>query len=90
MNFNGLIEKIFPEVELGGKDGKSLKKREFLMNIETGQFPKLICVEVWNDKVSDQNIAIGNKVSVECSIQSREVGGRYFNNIRAWKIEKAK
>lgn len=90
MTFTGNIEQVFDETTIVGKDEKSLKKREFLLTIETGQFPKSICIEVWNDKVSDENIAIGKQVSVECSIQSREVGGRYFNNIRAWKIEKTK
>lgn len=90
MTFTGNIEQVFDETTIIGKDDKSRTKREFLLTIETGQFPKSICIEVWKDKVSDPNIAIGNQVSVECSIQSREVGGRYFNNIRAWKIEKVK
>lgn len=90
MNFTGNISQIFDEKEIKAKDDKTLIKREFLLNIEAGQFPKSICVEVWNEKVSDPNIVVGNQVSVECSIQSREVDGRHFNNIRAWKIEKVK
>ncbi|MCU0324724.1 MAG: DUF3127 domain-containing protein [Spirosomaceae bacterium] len=90
MQFSGFIEKVFAETEIKGKDNKSLSKREFLLTIDNGEFPKSICIEVWNDKVSDPNIVEGNLVSVECNIQAREFGGRYFNNIRAWKIEKDK
>jgi hypothetical protein len=90
MTFKGNIEQVFDETTIMNKDDKSLTKREFLLTIETGQFPKSICIEVWNEKISDPNIAIGNQVSVECSIQSRKVAGKYFNNIRAWKIEKIK
>ncbi len=90
MQFTGNIEKVFDKTEIKGKDDKSLPKREFLLTIENGDFPKSICIEVWNDKVSDPNIVEGSQVSVECNIQAREFGGRYFNNIRAWKIEKVK
>lgn len=86
MNFVGQIKEIFPIMEMTINNEPS-KKLEFLLQIETSKFPKSIVIEVWNDKVDNPNIAVGNQVSVEANIKSRKVGERYFNNITASKIE---
>lgn len=87
MKFQGTIEQVFPEVGIELEKNEYSMKKEFLLNIESGKFPKSICIEVWNDKASNPNIAVGNQVTVECAIQSRKAGERYFNNIKAYKID---
>lgn len=87
MTFNGKIAEVFPIMEMTINNEPS-KKVEFLLEIESGKFPKNIVVEVWNDRVNNPNIAVGNHVSVEANLKSRKVGDRYFNNITAVKIEK--
>lgn len=86
MNFSGLITNVFPVMEMTIED-KISKKIEFLLEIESGKFPKSIVIEVWNDKIENLNIAVGNQVSVEANLKSRKVGNRYFNNITAQKID---
>lgn len=88
MNFSGIIQQVFPIMEMTINSEPS-KKVEFLLEIESGKFPKNIVVEVWNDRVNNPNIVVGNQVSVEANLKSRKVGDRYFNNITAVKIEKA-
>jgi hypothetical protein len=86
MNFSGLITNVFPVMEMTIED-KISKKIEFLLEIESGKFSKSIVIEVWNDKIENLNIAVGNQVSVEANLKSRKVGNRYFNNITAQKID---
>lgn len=89
MYFSGQITEVFPIVEMT-INNESSKKVEFLLEIEAGKFPKSIVIEVWNDKVNNPNIAVGNHVSVQANVKSRKVGDRYFNNITAQKIDLAK
>lgn len=86
MKFQGTITEVFPLVEMKINE-KPSKKVEFLLEYESGQWPKNIVVEVWNEKVDNPNIIVGNKVAVDVNLKSRKVGERYFNNITANKVE---
>ncbi len=86
MQFTGKIEQVFPVMEMKIND-KPSKKVEFLLEYESGQYPKSIVVEVWNEKVNNPNIYAGNEVLVDVILKSRKVGDRFFNNITASKIE---
>jgi len=89
MEFKGQIQEVFPIVEMTINSEPS-KKVEFLLEIESGKFPKCIVVEVWNEKVYNPNIVVGNQVSIEANVKSRKVGDRYFNNITARTIDLVK
>jgi tRNA-binding EMAP/Myf-like protein len=86
MTFIGEIKEIFPIMEMTINNEPS-KKQEFLLEIETGKFPRSIVVEVWNDKVNNPNIVVGNQVSIEANLKARKVKDRFFNNITASKID---
>lgn len=89
MTFTGTIQEVFPIMEMTINTELS-KKVEFLLEIESGQFPKSVIIEVWNEKIENPNIIVGNQVSVEANLKSRKVGDRYFNNITARTIEQVK
>ena len=62
------------------------KKQEFI--VETpGEYPKKVCVSLWGDKVNDLP-NVGEDVSVSINIESREYNGRWYTEIRAWKVGK--
>lgn len=86
MKFQGTIIEVSPLLEMTIND-KPSKKIEFLLEYEGGQFSKNIVVEVWNDKVDNPNIIVGNKVAADANLKSRKVGEIYFNNITANKID---
>ncbi|WP_435356139.1 DUF3127 domain-containing protein [Emticicia sp. SJ17W-69] len=86
MKFCGTITEVFPLMEMTINE-KPSKKVEFLLEYESGQWPKNIVVEVWNDKVDNPNIIVGNRVAVEVNLKSRKMGDRYFNNITANRID---
>ena len=82
-----LIQKL--ELQSGiGKTGSSWQKQEFV--IETiEQYPKKVCANLWGDKVDVlSTLEIGDTIIVSFNVESREFNGRWYTDIRAWKIEK--
>lgn len=53
------------------------------------QYPRKMCFEVFGeDKIAQFNIQAGEEVTVSFDIDAREYQGRWFNSIRAWKIDR--
>jgi hypothetical protein len=64
------------------------KKREFVIEMP-GQYPKKVCITTWGDKTSDlANLNEGDELKVSVDIESREWNGRWFTDVKAWRIEK--
>ncbi|MFA7117003.1 MAG: DUF3127 domain-containing protein [Bacteroidales bacterium] len=64
-------------------------KQEFV--VETfDQYPKKICMNVWgDDKVSDfGQYSIGETLIFSVNLESREFKGRWYTDVRAWKVTK--
>ena len=68
-----------------GKNG-TWKKQECIIEIP-GQYPKKICVAVWGDKIDESLLQIGNELNVSFDIESREYNGRWYTEVKAWKLE---
>lgn len=82
-----IIQKL--ELQSGiSKTGSSWQKQEFV--IETmEQYPKKICANLWGDKIDAlTNLAIGDTVVVSFNLESREFNGKWYTDVKAWKIEK--
>lgn len=63
------------------------KKREFV--IETNdQYPKKICFAAWGDKAdSIAQLRKGDNLTVSFNPESREYAGKWYTELKAWKIE---
>ena len=70
------------------KTGNPWKVQEYV--IEThDQYPRKMCFDVFGeDKISQFNIQMGEELTVSFDIDAREWQGRWFNSIRAWKVER--
>ena len=71
------------------KTGNPWNVQEYV--IEThDQYPRKMCFDVFGeDKISQFNIQAGEEITVSFDIDAREWQGRWFNSIRAWKVERA-
>ena len=71
------------------KTGNAWKVQEYV--IEThDQYPRKMCFDVFGeDKINQFNIQIGEELTVHFDIDAREWQGRWFNSIRAWKVDRA-
>lgn len=78
--------------KLAVQNGKSAKgdwsKQDFIVEYQDGNFPTKVCLNVWGaDKVKDlERFRPGDKIRVSFSLSSREYNGRWYNDIRAWRI----
>lgn len=55
------------------------------------QYPKKICFDVFGeDRIKQFAIQIGEEVTVSFDLDAREYQGRWYNSIRAWKVERVK
>ena len=70
------------------KNGNEWKGQEYV--IEThDQYPRRMCFDVFGaDKIQQFNIQVGEELNVFFDIDAREWQGRWFNSIRAWKVER--
>ena len=84
MDINGKIVQLLPLQTGQGKNG-TWKKQEFIL--ETGDtYPKKVCIAVWGDKIDMGPVKPGSAVTVSFDVESREFNGRWYTDVKAWKI----
>lgn len=87
MELSGKIVQILPEQ--GGTSAKgSWRKREYILELP-GTYPKKVCVTVWGDSIDQFNLNVGEEVIASVDIESREYNGRWYTDVKAWKVEKS-
>ena len=75
-------------VETGnGKNGQ-WKKQNIIVETADSQYPKKICVSVWGDKMPE-GLQIGQQLKVSFDVESREFNGKWYTDVKAWKVETA-
>ena len=89
MEITGRLIMVLPLQQGTGKSGTPWQKQEFI--IETiEQYPKKICANLWGDKTDAlQRLQIGTVVKMSFSLESREFNGKWYTDVRAWKLELA-
>jgi hypothetical protein len=87
LEISGRLSQFLPEVSGTGKNGTAWTKRDFI--IETiDNFPKKVCIAAWGDRAADlSSISEGDMIKVSFDVQSREYNGKWYTDLRAWKIE---
>ena len=69
------------------RTGEQWQSREYVIETQE-QFKKRICFEVFGiDKLKEFNIRDNDLIKVHFDISAREYNGRWYNSIRAWKVE---
>ena len=85
MKLTAKISQLLPLQTGSGKNGE-WKKQDFI--VETGElYPKKICISVWGDKINPTVLVVGNELNIDFDIESREYNGRWYTDLKAWKIE---
>lgn len=86
MEISGTVVSILPLQTGQGKNGV-WKKQEFIVEVP-GQYPKKVCMSLWGEKVDEIKMAVNDKITASVNIESREYNGRWYTDVRAWKIVK--
>lgn len=69
------------------RTGEQWQSREYVIETQE-QYQKRICFEVFGtDKLKEFNIRNNDLIKVHFDITAREYNGKWYNSIRAWKVE---
>jgi hypothetical protein len=86
MEISGKIVQVLPEQSGNGKNG-TWRKQDFILET-TGQYPKKVCMTVWGDKIDQFGMKEGDDVTAGIEVESREYNGRWYTDVKAWRVEK--
>ena len=86
MEIRGKIIELLPE-KSGQSANGGWRKQEYVLETD-GQYPKKICFMAWGDKIEQLNIKKGETVEVSVDLESREYNGRWYTDVKAWKVSK--
>lgn len=90
MEFTGKI--IHVGQKRGGtsaRTGNAWAVQEYVIEETQGQYPKKCVFEVFGeDRLAQMNIQAGEELTVSFDIDAREYNGRWYNSIRAWKVDR--
>jgi len=88
LELKGKIVHVLPVVEGAGRNGNTWKKQEYVIEIP-GQYPKKVCFSAWGEKVDSFAIRPEEELTVSFDVESREYNGRWYTEVRAWKVAAA-
>ena len=86
MEIKGKIIELLSEKSGQSANGE-WRKQEYILETD-GQYPKKICFMAWGDKIDQFNIQKGETVAVEVDLESREYNGRWYTDVKAWKVSR--
>jgi len=87
LDITGKLVTKLPQQNGQGKNGTWVKQ-DFIIETQE-QFPKKVCISLWGDKVKElDSVNIGETLKLGINIESREFNGKWYTDVKAWKIEK--
>jgi len=86
LQVTGKVDQILEEQSGEGKNGP-WRKREFILETQ-GKYPKKICIVQWGEAIDQTNLQVDEQITAYIDIQSREYKGKWYTDVKAWKIER--
>lgn len=88
LELTGKVSQILPLETGEGKTGTPWKKQFFILEFMDNNYPKKVSISVWGDKTDAlKSIQPGTNVKVSFNVESREYNGRWYTDVKAWRIE---
>ena len=90
LEIEGRISQKLP-VQSGQSARGLWERQDFVLEFQDGNFPTSVCFTAWgSDKVKDLNqFQVGDNVKVAFNIRGREYNGKWYNDLRVWRISPA-
>lgn len=87
MEFEGIVYKILPKQHGTGARGE-WTKMSVIFEMPS-EFSRKVCVSFFGDKTSyAESLREGDRALVSINIESREYNGRWYTDVKAWKVQK--
>jgi hypothetical protein len=87
MQLTAKLIQLLPLQTGSGKNGQ-WKKQDVIVETD-GTYPKKICISIWGDKIDESVLKTDNLLKIDFDVESREYNGRWYTDVKAWKIELA-
>ena len=90
LEIEGRISQKFPK-----QNGQSARgawiKQDFILEYQDGSFPAQVCFTSFGtDKVAElDRFQVGDEVKVSFNLRAREYNGRWYNDVRVWRLSPA-
>ena len=91
MQFRGRIYKLMPLQEGTSTQGNPWQRLEFIFEYfeqPTDRYSDKVVLSIMNDRIRECDLHEGDEVIIGFGHSVREYNGRYYNELRAYKIEK--
>ena len=85
MNIIGKVNDLLP-LQTGISKNGQWRKQDIIVETE-GQYPKKVCISIWGDKINEKQLVIGNNLDISFELESREFNGKWYTDVKAWKID---
>jgi hypothetical protein len=85
MQLTARLVQLLPLQSGTGKNGQ-WKKQDIIVETEA-TYPKKVCISVWGDKIETASLQPGSLLKIDFDVESREFNGRWYTDVKAWKIE---
>lgn len=87
MEFEGVVWRVLPQIKGTSARGEWVKQ-EVVFELPD-EFNRKICVGFWGDKAQEAAmLKPGETIAVSANVESREYNGRWYTEVRAWRINR--
>jgi hypothetical protein len=84
----GKIIQVLPLAQgMSKATGKEWKKQDYVLETTNDNFPKKVAFGLFNERISQYNINLGDIVTISFDVESREFNGRWYTDLRVWRVE---
>lgn len=88
MDFEGVVFRIMPATS-GTSARGPWQRQEVVFDLQSNsQYPRKACVTFFNKPDEVARLREGEAYIVSFDIESREYNGRWYTDVRAWRIQK--
>ncbi len=88
LEIKGTVVQLLPIQSGQGSGDRSWRKQDFVLDIPSN-YKRQVCISLWGDNIESYKLAVGEEVTASIDIESREYNGKWYTNVKAWKIVKS-
>lgn len=86
LEIEGKVIQVLEE-QRGQSGDRSWVRQGFVIEVP-GRFPRKLCFDAWGDNVDQvRELSEGDDIKVSFDPESREYNGRWYTNLKAWRIQ---
>ncbi len=88
MEIQGTVFRILPATSGVSARGE-WHRQDVIFEVPDGAYSRKVCVTFFNKQQEVSQIVEGQQYNVSINIESREFNGRWYTDIRAWRLQNA-